>query len=33
MTSGSNLGKWNRWYAGIREPAAYDDTETYWSLS
>ena len=25
----SNLGKWDRWYAGIDEPQTYGDTVTY----
>lgn len=25
----SNVGKWDRWYSGLREPQAYGDTETY----
>lgn len=25
----SNVGKWDGWYAGLKEPQAYGDTETY----
>lgn len=29
MADVSNLGKWNQWYAGLKEPAAFGETDSY----
>jgi hypothetical protein len=29
MTAHAQLGKWDRWYAGVTEPEAFGDTSTY----